>query len=108
MKKKIRNTISLMLLLLIAACFPTHNNVYKQSVKKKQLNICRRAYNHKKWSAPITYYSNHDASYKLLISHDIKLKFEDNKTVELSRVHIKRIIPISPRCATYEQKRGDS
>ena len=25
----------------------------------------------KKWSAPITYYSNHGASYKLLISGDI-------------------------------------
>ena len=97
-----------MFLLLKAACSPTHNNVYKQNIEKKQLNICPRAYNHKKWSAPITYYSNHDASYKLLISDDIELKFEDNKTVELSRVHIKRIIPISPRCTTYEQKRGGS
>ena len=35
-------------------------------------------------------------------------KFEDGKTVELSRVHFKKINPMSPRCATYEQKSGGS
>ena len=65
MKKKNRNTISLMFLLLIAACFPTNNDVYKHNVNKKRLNISPRTYNRNKWSAPITYYSNHDASYKV-------------------------------------------
>ena len=43
------------------------------SINKKRLNIYPKTYNRKKWSAPITYYSNHDASYKLLISGDIEL-----------------------------------
>ena len=74
MKKEIRNKTSLIFLLLIAVCFPTHNDVYKQNINRKRLNICPSTYNHKKGSAPIrTYYSNHDASYKLLISGDIKL-----------------------------------
>ena len=73
MKKKTRNTTSLMFLLLIASCFPTHNDVYKQNDNRKRLNICSRTYNRKKWSAPITYYSNHDARYTLLISGDIEL-----------------------------------
>ena len=71
MKKKTRNTISLMFLLLIATCFPTHNDFYKQNINR--LNICPRTYNRKKWSAPVTYYSNHDARYRLLISGDIEL-----------------------------------
>ena len=73
MKKKIRNTTSFMFLLLIAACFLTHNDVYEQNINRKRLNICPKTYNCKKWSAPITYYSNHDASYKLPISGDIEL-----------------------------------
>ena len=73
MNKKVRNTTSLMFLLLIAAYFPTHNDVYEQNMNRKRLNICSKTYNRKKWSAPITYYSNHDASYKLLISGDIEL-----------------------------------
>ena len=73
MKKKTRNTTSLMFLLLIAACFPTQNDVYQQNINRKQLNICPRTYNRKKWSAPITYYCNRDASDKLLTSGDIEL-----------------------------------
>ena len=73
MKKKIRNTTSFMLQLLIAACFLTHNDVYEQNINRKRLNICPKTYSRKKWAAPITYYSNHDASYKLLISGDIEL-----------------------------------
>ena len=73
MKKKIRNTTSFMFLLLIAACFLTHNDVYEQNINRKRLNIFPKTYNCKKWSAPITYYSNHDASYKLPISGDIEL-----------------------------------
>ena len=73
MKKKVRNTTSLMFLLLIAAYFSTHNDVYEQNMSRKRLNICSKTYNRKNWSAPITYYSNHDASYKLLISGDIEL-----------------------------------
>ena len=73
MKKKIRNTTSFMFLLLIAAFFLTHNDVYEQNINRKRLNICPKTYNRKKWSAPITYYSNHDPSYKLLISGDIEL-----------------------------------
>ena len=76
MNKKVRNTTSLMFLLLIAAYFSTHNDVYEQNMSRKRLNICSKTYSRKKWSAPIRYYSNHDA--------------------------------ISPRCATYEQKRGGS
>ena len=78
MKKKIRNTTSLMFLLLIAACFPTHNDVYKQNIDRKRLNICPRTYNCKKWLAMITFYSNHDTSYKLLISGDIELNPRPN------------------------------
>ena len=48
MKKKIRNTTSLMFLLLIATCFPTHNDVYKQNMNRKRLNICPKIYNRKK------------------------------------------------------------
>ena len=73
MKKIIRNTTSFMFLLLTAACFLTHNDVYEQNITRKQLNFCTKTYNRKKWSLPITYYSNHDASYKLLISGDIEL-----------------------------------
>ena len=73
MKKKIWNTRSFMFLLLIAAFFLTHNDVYEQNINRKRLNICPKIYNRKKWSAPIAYYSNHDASYKLLISGDIEL-----------------------------------
>ena len=70
MKKKTRNTIPLMFLLLIAAYFPTHNDFYEQNINRKRLNICPSTYNRKKWSAPITY---HDARYRLLISGDIEL-----------------------------------
>ena len=73
MKKKIRNTTSFMFLLLTAACFLTHNDVYEQRINRKRLNICPTTYNYEKWLAPITYYSNHDASYKFLISGDIEL-----------------------------------
>ena len=74
MKKEIGNKTSLIFLLLIAACLPTHNDVYKQNINRKRLNICPSTYNHQKGSASIrTYCSNHDASYKLLISGDIKL-----------------------------------
>ena len=73
MKKKIRNTTFFMFLLSIAACFLPHNDVYEQNINRKRLNICSKTYNRKKWSAPITSYSNHDASYKLLISGDIEL-----------------------------------
>ena len=73
MKKKIQNTTSHMFLLLIAACFPTHNDVYGQNMNRKGLNIYPKTYNRKKWSTPIMYYSNHDASYKLFISGDIEL-----------------------------------
>ena len=66
-KKKIRSTTSLMFLLLFAACFATHNDVYKQNINRKRLNICPRTYNRKKWSAPITCYSNHDARHRLFI-----------------------------------------
>ena len=76
MKKKTRNTTSLMFVLLIAACFPTNNGVYKQNINGKRLNICPKTYNRKKKSAPITYYSNHDARYRLLISGDIELNLE--------------------------------
>ena len=48
MKKKIQNT-SLMFLLLIAVCFPTHNNVYEQNMDSKRVNICPKTYNRKKW-----------------------------------------------------------
>ena len=78
MKKKIRNTTSLMFLLLIAVCFPTHNDVYKQNIDRKRLNICPRTYNCKKRLAMITFYSNHDTSYKLLISGDIELNPRPN------------------------------
>ena len=44
MKKKIRNTTSLMFLLLIAACFPRHNDVYKQNINRKRLKIRPRTY----------------------------------------------------------------
>ena len=47
MKKKIQNT-SLMFLLLIAVCFPTHN-VYEQKMDSKRVNICPKTYNRKKW-----------------------------------------------------------
>ena len=77
MKKKIRNTTSFMFLLLIAACFLTHNDVYQQN-NRERLNICPKTYNSKKWSAPITYYSNHNASYKLLISGDNELNSGPN------------------------------
>ena len=73
MKKKIQNTTSHMFLLLIAARFPTHNDVYEQNMNGKRLNIYPKTYNRKKWSTPIMYYSNHDASYKLFISGDIEL-----------------------------------
>ena len=73
MKKKIRNTTSFVFLLLIAAFFLTHNDVYEENINRKRLNICPKSYNRKKRSAPITCYSNHDASYKLLISGDIEL-----------------------------------
>ena len=43
MKKKIRNTTSLMFLLLIAACFPRHD-VYKQNINRKRLKIRPRTY----------------------------------------------------------------
>ena len=73
MKKKIRNTTSFMFLLLIAACFLTRNDVHEQNINRKRLNICPEIYNRKKCSAPITYYSNQDANYKLFISGDIEL-----------------------------------
>ena len=73
MKKKIRNATPLMFLILIAAFSLTHNDVYQLNINRKRLNICPRTYNRKKWSAPITYYSNHDARYRLLISGDIEL-----------------------------------
>ena len=73
MKKKVGNKTSFMFLLLTGACFLTHNDVYEQSINTKRLNICPRTYNHKKWSESITYYSNYDASYKLLVSDDIEL-----------------------------------
>ena len=73
MNKKIRNTTSCMLLLLTAACFLTRNDVYEQNTNRKRLNIYPKTYNRKKWSAPKTYYSNHDASYKLLTSGDTEL-----------------------------------
>ena len=62
-----------MFLLLIAACFPIHNDAYKQNFHRKRFNICPRTRICKKWSASTTYYSNHDASYRLLISVDIEL-----------------------------------
>ena len=62
-----------MFLLLIEACFITHNDVYEQNINRKRLNICINTCNRKKWSAPITYYSNHDASCKLILSGDIEL-----------------------------------
>ena len=34
-----------MSLLLIAACFLTHNDVYEQNINKKRLNICPMTYN---------------------------------------------------------------
>ena len=73
MKMKTPNTTSLMSLLLTAACYPTHNNVYKQNINRKRLIICPRTYNRRKWSAPITYCSNHDARYRFLIFGDIEL-----------------------------------
>ena len=39
---------------------------------------------------------------------NVNLQIENSKTVESPRVHFKRITPISPRCATYEQKWGGS
>ena len=71
MKKKIRNTTPVMFLILIAAFSLTHNDVYQLNINRKQLNICPRTYNRKKWSVPLTDYSNHDVSYRLLISSDI-------------------------------------
>ena len=73
MKKKIRNATPLMFLILIAAFSLTHNDVYQLNINRKRLNICPRTYNRKKWSVPLTDYSNHDVSYRLLISGDIKL-----------------------------------
>ena len=73
MKKKSRNTTSFMLVLSIAACFLTHKDVYEQNIKRKQLNIYPKTYNHEKWLALIMYYFKHDTSYKLLISGDIEL-----------------------------------
>ena len=73
MKKKNRNTASFVFLLLIAACFLTHNDVYKQNINRKRLKICPKTYKCKKWSASITYYPNYDACYNLLISGDIEL-----------------------------------
>ena len=168
MKKKTRNTTSLMFLLLIAACFPTHNDVYKQNIHRKRFHICLRTHSCKKWSASTTCYSNHDASYRLLISVDIELnpgpsnvnrigyqgdanvrapkcnicyqtvrtdskrlmcehckllvhlncanvnlkignsKIARHGDVELPRMYFRRITPISPRCATSEQKRVGS
>ena len=75
MKKEIGNKTSLIFLLLIAACFPTHNDVYKQNINRKRLTSAQVLTTIRKGSASIrTYCSNHDASYKLLISGDIKLK----------------------------------
>ena len=73
MKKKIRNTTSFMFLLLIAAWFLTHNDAYEQNIKRKRLNIWPKTCNRKKWSAPIKYYSIHDANYKLHRSGNIEL-----------------------------------
>ena len=73
MKKKSRNTTSFMFVLLITVCFLTHNEVCEQNINRKRLNICPKTYYRKKWSALITYYSNYDVSYKLLISGDIEL-----------------------------------
>ena len=78
MMKKSRNTTSFIFLLLIAACFLTHNDFYEQNINRERLNICRKTYDRKNWSAPITYYSNHDISYKLLISGDIELNHGPN------------------------------
>ena len=73
MKKKSRNTTSFMFLLLIPAGLLTHNDVYEQNINRKRSNIYPKSYNRKKRSAPIKHYSNHDASYKLVISGDIEL-----------------------------------
>ena len=62
MRKKSRNTTSFMFLLLTAAGFLTHNDVYEQGINIKQLNICPKTYNRKNWSAAITYYPNHDVT----------------------------------------------
>ena len=70
MKNKIWNTTSFTFVLL-TTCFLAHNDVYEQNISRQRLNICPKTYSHKKWSAPITYYFNHGASYKLLISGDI-------------------------------------
>ena len=47
--------------------------MYEENISRKRLSICPKNYNCKKWSAPITYYSNHDASFKLIISGEIEL-----------------------------------
>ena len=60
MKKESWNTTSFMFLLLIAASFLRHNDVYKQNINREWLNIFPKTYNHTIWSTPITYYSNHD------------------------------------------------
>ena len=56
-----------MFLLLTAAGFLTHNDVYEQSINIKQLNICPKTYNRKNWSAAITYYPNHDVTNYLYL-----------------------------------------
>ena len=99
MKKKIRNTTSPMFLLLIAACFLTHNDVYKQNINRKRLNIRPRTYNRKKWSAPITYYSSHDASYKLLISGEIELNLGPNNGNRIGNQGDANVR--APKCNTY-------
>ena len=47
--------------------------MYEENISRKRLSICPKNYNCKKWSAPITYYSNHDASFKLIISGETEL-----------------------------------
>ena len=76
-----------MFVLLITVCFLTHNEVCKQNINRKRLNICPKTYYRKKWSAPITYYSNYDVSYKLLISGDIELNPGPNSS---NRVGVQR------------------
>ena len=59
----------------------------------------------------ISCYKTVQTNSKQLVCEQCKLLVHLNcanvilKTVELSRVHFKRITPISPRCDTYEQKK---
>ena len=50
--------------------------ISKTSIESDWTSVQRL--NRKKWSVPITYYSNQDASYKLLISRDIELNLGPN------------------------------